>query len=70
MGIIIIIAAMVLGFAGFVLLLVNSWIKKDHEIAKLKLQKETAELEVKQMEMKMNLLEKENLQYDKIINDH
>jgi hypothetical protein len=58
---IIIIVAMVLGFAGFVLLLVNKWIKNDHEIEKLKLQKETKELEIK-------LLEEENKKYDKIIN--
>jgi hypothetical protein len=63
-----IITAMVLVFTGLVLLLVNKWAKNDHEIKKLKLQKETAELEIKQMEMKMKLLAEENKEYDKIIN--
>jgi hypothetical protein len=41
MGIIaIIITGMVLGFAGSVLLLVHKWVKNDHEIEKLTLQKE------------------------------
>ncbi|MDR2150497.1 MAG: hypothetical protein LBO67_06720 [Spirochaetaceae bacterium] len=66
---IVIITAMILGFAGSVLLLVNKWVKNDHEIAKLTLQKETAELEMKQIEMKMTLLAQENKKYDKIINE-
>jgi hypothetical protein len=71
MGIIaIMITAMILGFAGFVLLLVNKWVKNDHEIEKLKLQKETAKLEIEQMGMKMKLLEEENRKYDKIINEN
>jgi hypothetical protein len=69
-AIITIIVAMVLGFAGFILLLVNKWIKNDHEIEKLKLQKETAEIEMEKMGIKMKLLEEENRKYDKIINEN
>ncbi|MDR0784557.1 MAG: hypothetical protein LBE74_01565 [Treponema sp.] len=68
MTIALIIVAGVLGTVGIALSFVNKWIKNDHEIEKLKLQKETAELEMKQMEMKIKLLETEDKKYDKIIN--
>jgi hypothetical protein len=57
----------IFGLVGTVMMFVDKWVKQDHEIEKLKLQKETAELEVKQMEMKVKLLDEENKKYDKII---
>ena len=66
--IIIIIIAMLLGFAGLVLTLVNKWIKNDHEIEKLKLQNETVKLEIEKQNNQIKLLEEENKKYDKIIN--
>jgi beta-lactam-binding protein with PASTA domain len=55
------------GLVAFIMILVNNWVKKDNDIEKLRLEKETAELEIKKIEMKMKLLEKENREYDKII---
>jgi NAD dependent epimerase/dehydratase family enzyme len=69
MTIALIITAGVFGLVGTVMIFVNKWAKQDHEIEKLKLQKETAELEVKQMEMKAKLLEEENKKYDNLINN-
>jgi cell shape-determining protein MreC len=67
MTIALIITAGVFGLVGTVMMFVNKWVKQDHEIEKLKLQKEMAELEVKQMEMKVKLLEEENKKYDNLI---
>lgn len=62
---------MAFGFSAFVLLLVNKWIRgdheNDHEIEKLKLQNETAKLEIEHMEIKMKLLEEENKRYSKFL---
>jgi cell shape-determining protein MreC len=66
---VLLIIATILGFAGFVLLLVNKWIKNDHETEKLRLQNEAAKLEIEQTDKKIKLLEEENKKYDKMLTE-
>ena len=63
----IIITVLALGLGGMALGMVHKWVKDDHEIKKLKLQKEAAEAEIEQMDKKIKLLEEENKKYDRII---
>jgi hypothetical protein len=55
---------------GMIFLFINKWVKNDHEIEKIKLQNASKELDIKQMEMRMKLLEEEDKKYDRIINEN
>ena len=56
-----------LGLMGIIFLFVSKMVKGHNEVAKLKIQKEILELELKKQDNQIKLLEEENKKYDKII---
>jgi uncharacterized protein YpmB len=70
MTIALIITGGVFALIGMIFLFINKWVKNDHEIEKLRLQNATKELDIKQLDMKMKLLQEEDKKYDRIINSN
>ena len=58
-----------LGLIGIIFNFVGKIVEANHDVTKIKTQKEILELEIQKQNIHLKLLEEENKKYDKIINE-